>query len=447
MNKFTLYSVVCAAATLAFTSCSDDNSGKPDKPDDPKGQMTELTPSESKQFLVETSNEFMGKFRAADQRNLIVLASYFDLTYGHLDMPEEFEVEEDESFGNLRNFMNGLRQGMSNASPSRSAAAVTEYVYTLNFERFAGVYEPGRESWKRTSDSKDIIFRFKGDNGQDCELKAVAAGGTSDGTIEVKDEWQRYDYNTGSYEDYEESNKYVISVPKKVTITLTSGSSELLKGTVDSDINLNGHKVDVSTNIVAMNLVIASKISGNDTKVNLDASLNVSNESVLTASATINGKHLCDKDYYLDNPKLTNLFQNGTATVSALNKVRVDAQVTYNSLVEEILDYPWWDSYDYSSKDVAKSKAEDAIEVLNKNMSAEVRFNNKETVQATLIFGLTYDSWGSYNWEYGMEPLLKFASDQSTYSFEEYFEKGFGSVEDTFSDLQRSYEKIWKSVR
>lgn len=446
MNKFTLYSVVFAA-TLAFTSCGGGNSREPDKPDDPKGQMTEMTPSESKQFLVETSKEFMGKFRGADQRSLIVLASYFDLTYGHLDMPEEFEVEEDGSHGNLRNFMNGLRQGMSNASPSRSAAAVTEYVYTLNFERFAGVYEPGRESWKRISDSKDIVFRFKGENGQDCELKAAAAGGTSDGTIEVTDEWSNYDYDTGRDEDYEETTKYVVSVPKKVTVTLTSGSAELLKGTVDSDINLKGHKVDISTNVVAMNLVITSKISGTDTKVNLDASLNVSNEAILTASATVNGKHLCDKDYYLGNPKLTNIFQNGTATVSALNKVRVDAQVTYNSLVEEILDYPWWDSYDYPSKDVAKSKAEDAIEVLNKNMSAEVRYNNKETVQATLIFGLTYNSWGSDGWEYGMEPLLKFASDQSTYAFEEYFEKGFGSVEDTFSDLQRSYEKIWNSIR
>lgn len=445
MNKLK-YLSLAFAAVLSISSCSKDDPKSPDAPDDPSGKMEQMTPLEAKSFLVDASNEFLSKFRAADQRDLIVLASYFDDAYGDLEMPEEFEVEADNARSAVRQLMHGLSAGLSQANASRAGSAVIEYVYTLNFNRFTGVYEPGRYEWKRTSDSKDIIFRFTDKNGQQCEIKATASAGTSDVTVNVSDtEWD-YDYTTGQYEEWDVNHAYVCSVPKNVVVTVTNGSNELVKAVVDSDISVKDHKVSVNASVVAMNLVAAVKVTGNDTKVTAEASLKVSDETVAQSSATINGTHLCDKDYYEGDPKLTQLFQNGTAAVSAINKVRIDAQITYNALVEDILDYPYWDHYDYSSKEAAKNAANSAVATLNNNIQAQLRFNNKETVQADIIFGTTFDSYGS-GWEYSIEPLMKFASDQTEYSFEEYFEKGFGSVEDAWSDLQHSYEKIWDSVR
>lgn len=445
MNKLK-YLSLAFAAVLGLSACSGDDPEKPEKPGEPGGKMEQMTPLEAKTFLSDASKEFLGKFRAADQRDLIVLASHFDEAYGDLDMPEEFEIEADNARSAVRDLIHGLSAGLSQGNASRAGSAVIEYVYTINFNRFTGVYEPGRYEWKRTADNKDIIFRFTGESGQECELKATASAGTSDITINVSDYDYEYDYTTGTYEEWEENHAYVCAVPKNVVVTLTSGGKELVKAVVDSDINVKDNKLSVTTSVSAMNLVAAVKVNANDTKATLEASLKVSDETVVSSSATINGSHLCDKDYYENDPQLVTLFQSGTAAVSALNKVRVDAQVTYNALVDEILDYPWWDNYDYSSKDAAKNAAESAVATLNNNIKAQLRFNNKETVQADIIFGTTFDSWGS-GWEYGMEPLMKFTADQTEYSFEEYFEKGFASVEDAWSDLQRSYEKIWDSVR
>ena len=435
--------VAVALSCCTFASCSDDDSDTPDKPEDLEGTMETLTPAAGKTFLKDVATEALEKFRAGDQRDFIVLASYYDNTYSGYDMPKEFDVEAEEDENALRSLFRGLRKSVENGDASGVTEEIIKYTYNLNFKRFTGIYEPGRNRWVRTDDSNDIIFRFTGETGQTCELRARASDSTSDYTYSYTDE----EYiGWGEYEDVE--YVYNCAVPKKVVITLTSGDKEIVNAEVNSDINVNGHKMSLTASVKVMNILAATTISGTDSQITATTSLKVSDEALISSSATINGNNLCNLDNYLKEPELTSLFRNGTATVSILNKVRVDGQITYNGIIEDILDYPHWDSSDYFSMADAEAAARKDIATLNENIKAQLRYNNKETVQANLSWGITFDSRGSYSsyWEYGTEPLLKFVQDDTEYSFSEYFERGFSSIEDLWSDLQSSYKRVWDSV-
>ena len=436
---------------LSMAACSDKDPKEPDTPDDPKGEMEQLSPLESKKFLEETATEALNKFKAADQRDVIVLCSYFCDEYGDLDAPDEFEVEPTETGSIPGRYVRELAKALSTGDASRAGTAAVVYTYDLNFELFKGVYEPAASRWVKTGDSNDIIFKFTDATGKQCELKAVASSSTSDGEISYVEDDYYYDYENGSYVDYEEETVYKFRIPKEVTVTLANAGTTLVTAKVNSDISLSGHKFNVAASVVAANLEAAVKADGTDSQVSQTSSLKVSGELLANTAATVNGSHLCDIDFYREmdddtENKLMSLLQDGTATVSLLNKVRIDGVATYNRSVYKALNdsYGYWE---YDTRDEAESAVKSAVEALNSNVRADVRYNNKETVQATLLWKYTFDSWGYNSWEYMIEPLIKFNSDETTYSFEEYFESGFTSVEDLWESLVKSYEKVWDSVR
>ncbi len=437
---------------LSMTACGDKGPEDPEKPDEVKGEMEQLTPTESKKFLEETAEEALNKFRAADQRDVIVLCSYFCDEYGYLDAPVEFEIEETETGSIPGRYMSSLAKALSTADASRAGSAAIVYTYSLDIEKFKGVYEPGASQWMRTADSNDIVFRFKDAAGKQCELKAVISSTNSEGQISYADEEYYYDYETDDYVEYETENVYKFRIPKEVTVTLTCGGSSLATAKVSSDLNVSGHKISVTANVNAANIAAAVKLEGADTQVTQSSSFSVSGEVIVNSSATVNGNHLCDSDFYKEidednvDDKLIALLKNGTAAVSVLNKVRVDADVTYDRSVYKAFNGEW-NSWSYDSKTAAETDAEAAADALNENVKAYVRYNNKETVQATLLWKYNFDEWGTNSWEYMLEPLIKFDADGTTYSFDEYFETGFASVEDLWDSLWKSYEKVWDSAR
>lgn len=444
-KNFLYRSAVAATVALSLAACSDDD--KPKETEDPKGEMEQLTPTESKKFLETTANEFLGKFRAADQRDLIVLASYFDEEYADLEAPEEFDIDEEESVNPAVTYIRELARAIKSADASRAGAAAIKYTYTLDPAKFKGVYEPGVSRWIRKADSKDIIFRFTDAAGKQCELKAEMSDKTSDGEVSVFDEY--YDYETGTYVENGEEYVYKFRIPKDVTVTLTCGGSELASAKVNSDLSVSGHKVSVTANVKAANLDAAVKLDGTDNQVAMNSSLVVSGETVVTARATVNGNHLCDFEFYRDmegdEDDLIALFKDGSAAVSVLDKVRVDANVTFNRSVFKAIDDEF-DNYEFNTQASAETAVKNAVATLNSSIKAEVRYNNKETVQATLFWKYDFEEWGEY-WEYTIEPLMQFEADKTTYSFEEYFENGFASVEDQWDALLESYEKVWDSAQ
>jgi len=454
-KKFPCFAL-CAALAVVGYSC-DKEGETPDEPDEPKGEMAQMTPTESKTFLETTATEFMNKFRAADQQTLIELAAWVNKEYGDLDYPAEFEVDadNDENDPGPAKVVARLLSALAKGDASRAATAANTYIYTLNFNRFTGVYEPGTRSWIRSGASNDIIFRFKNSQGGDCELKAAAADGTSDFEYSVNGSDWSYNPATGGYEETGYVDKYKLSVPKKVTLTLTSGGTTLVDALVTSDINTGDHKMSLLTNITAANISVKAAVDGTDTEVKQVSTYAVSEEVIVSTTATVTGNNLCNISNYnnltnkedISDDDLLAIAKNGTAVVSVLNnKVRIEGSVELNREVLSAFDTEW-DRYEFDSQNAARTDCEKAIAALNKYVKAIVTYENTKTEQASLFWDIyCYEGSGDY-WYYERESKLKFAADGTTYDFDEYFETGFGNVENLWDDLSDNYEKVWDNAK
>lgn len=440
-------SCLFGACLLGFVACSSDKAENPDETQKPSGSMEQMTPSESKKFLESTANDFLGKFKAADQQDLIKLAAYVSEKYGDLDMPKEFVIDEEivkEEADPVR-LIRAFARTLGSGNATKAGAASITYTYSLDFDNFKGVYKPSGSRWVKTSNSDHIIFQFTNGAGADCELRAEISSKNSDGSITWSDEYYDYSEDQDVTEDY----IYKFRIPKEINITLKENGKELASSKVTSDIDVKGHKFNVTANVTAANIMAAVKLDATDTRVTESASLTVSGSPLLTTEAVINGHNLCDYEFYMEEDDLDNkllaLFENGTASISVLNQVRVDGSATYSQALYDALDKDYYDNYDYATQQEAIKAVTNAVATLNNNLNAEVRYNNTTTVQAKLLWDYDSYEYGSY-WEYSTHPLLYFESDGTSYSFEEYFERGFSSVEDTWADLQSSYKKVWDAA-
>ena len=446
MKKF-FYSFLMGALALSIASCKDDKAKDPDGPDDPNGEMTQLSPTKSKEFLVETANDFLSKFNAGDQQQLIKLCAFFEDRYGYLDMPKEFVVDEEITETNPLRLVKAFAATAAHGNATKAGAASIIYTYTLDFEKFKGVYTPAGSRWVKAQESNDIIFRFDDATGTECELKATISSKNSDGSISWTDEYYDYYYDEEITEEY----VYKFRIPQEINITLSQGSSVLANSKVTSSIDTRNHKINVVANVTAANITAAVKLDGTDTQVTQTSTLTVSGEELVATNATLNGNNLCNFDFYKDNMDedaqdlLPQLLSSGNATVSVMKKVRIDATGKYTNALYEALNNEY-DSWEYSSQSAAERAVTNAIATLNNQITAEVRYNNTNTVQARLIWDYDLDEWGNY-FEYYIQPLILFSADDTRYTFDEYFSKGFSTVEDTWADLQESYEKVWEAAK
>lgn len=447
--------IALSALMVAMSSCGDK-----EKIDDEKdlegegtGTMELMTPIESKTFLENSTVEFLQKFRPADQKEVINLASWFVHEYGELDMPANFEYTDEEvekSEYSPATYMRALLKGLRAASADYIGTATTTYTYNINFDRFSGIYKPGISRWVKAGESNDIIFQFKDETGKDCELKATKADGTSDYTYEYTDEG----YNYHDQVNYVDNYKYIISIPKTINVTLHQDGKELVNGQVKSNIDVQGHTASINVYTKVANLEAVVDFTANDTKAEQKSQLKVNGDVVASSRADITGNNLCNIDAIRksvengdsDNDVLLSYIQAGSAKVDMLSKVQLYGNVTFNREVLNAIDgdFDYGDSYyyEYHSKVEAEAAAKKACDNLNQYVKAYARYNNTTTDQATIIFKTKEYRWGDSG-DFDIEPLLQFEADKTTYTFEDYFETGFTGVEDLWNSTIKNYEKLW----
>ena len=433
MKKCLFVLSLCTIAGLYTTSCSDkDNDGLGDI-DQGSGTMETMTPEESKKFLEETATSALNMLNPEDQKEVIQLCSYFLDNYDNLDLPENFEVEEE-----TRNFVNeifsDLSKGVASSDPSYLTRAIVDYVYNINFENFKGIYEPGKYEWEKTADSNDVIFRFTGINGQECELKAAGSSNYYDTSFE----WTEEDRYYG-----DESSQYNFHVPAQVKVTLKEGNTQLAECQVTSNVNFASHNFTVDCQVKVANITAEAKTEGNDSKVTETATTTVNGTKYIYDYAVVTGSHLCDIDFYNKNfgnndnyaSAFSQMFTKGEATVNVLDKVSIDGTIQYTYAMYDALGL-------YADSAV---EAETYVALLNNNIKGQVRYNNTTTVQATIGWSYTTEkySWGT---EYYIEPQLVFP-DGTSYYFTKYFETGFSGVENLWNSLTKKYEAIWDAAR
>ena len=433
MRKYLFILSLSAVVGLSTVSCSDkDNDGLGDI-DKGSGTMETMTPEESKKFLEETATTALNMLNPEDQKDVIQLCSYFLDNYGDLDLPENFEVEE-ETRSFLNEFFSESANAIASADPSYLTRAAVDYVYNIDFENFKGIYQPGKYEWEKIGDSNDVIFKFTGITGQNCELKATGSSNYYDTSFEWTDE----DYYYGS-----DTSQYNFHVPAQVNVTLSEGNTKLATCQVNSKVNFASHNFTVDCQVKVANITAEAKTEGNDSKVTETATTTVNGTKYIYDYAVATGSHLCDIDFYNKNfgnnsdyaTAFSQMFSQGEATVNVLDKVSVDGTIQYT--------YALYDALGLYADSVVEAEA--YVALLNNNIKGQVRYNNTTTVQATIGWSYTAEkySWGT---EYQIEPQLIFP-DGTSYYFTKYFETGFSGVENLWNSLTKKYEAIWDAVR
>lgn len=423
--------LLCTALTFSVVSCSD----KDDEPNiDGKGTMEQYTPEQSKKYLEETASEAMNMLNPDDQKAVIELCSFFSDVYGDYSFPENFEIENEADKSNTKHFMQGMANAASHADVAAMSRYVTEYIYSIDFDKFKGVYEPNKrhEEWEKSEDSNDIIFRFDNATGATCELKISGSSKYSSGTIDWADE---SDYYTDSY-------VVDFKLPTEITLSLKEDKTELISGKINSEINVKGHAFNLNVNLTVANIHVEAKMSGTDANVSEFITSTVGGKQFIISKANVTGNHLCDVSFYDnnfgddydndENKALSQLLKEGKATVNLINKVSVDGTFTASDAL--------WDALDLYAE--SSSEAQSYVTALNNSIKATVRYNNTTTEQASVIWEYAPNDWD----EYDIEPLLLFP-DKTTYHFTDYFESGFTSVENLWNSLTRKYKAVWNSVR
>ena len=453
LKKYLPAFAAAMALSLSVVACNDEEPAqneekpvvKPDDPDQPGGNDV-LDPVQSKRFLEQTAEEYLNLFRAADQRALISLCNYFDREYGYLEAPDEFEIEGYDDADTYR-LVRGMLRGMAYGDASRAASSVFSWSCSIDFEQFAGIYEPGNRKWVKVKDSDDIVFKFRNEAGGDCELRATALRNVSDVSFTIVYAGEKYNPATGRWEELQYEDNYNIRLPKELTVTLTSGGTVMSDAKLVSTIDLDRHSLSVDADMTAANLRGVVKIKGSDSKVTAESGLYISNSLTTTAEITVNGSHLCDYDYLSglgdSSDDILKVFHSGEVKTSVLGKVQIDGSISFDRDVIGAMN-GYWDDDEYDTPAQAEADVKKAVDALNRNFKTEVRYNKGKAVQATLAFQHKYNEW-YYYWEYEIEPMIYFAADKTSYSFEQYFGSGFSGVETLFADIVNNYKKVWES--
>lgn len=446
-----LMAIASISIAASLTSCKDGNNEPGPDQNGPVGDMETMTPVESKKFIEDVAQEALGKFRPADQKELIDLCSYFEERYGDLELPEVFYMEESRAY-NPTGFLHNLGRAFKTGNASLAARAAADNTYNVKFSQFAGIYEPKGDSWVKTGSSSEIIFRFRDANGKEAEVAAKASGSTSDVTLNITDWDYDYDYETGYWGEYEVEYQYNIYLPHEVTATVKVGGTTLATAKATTSIDVNGHKLSGAFEVKAANIEVVANISGNDTKVTQTSSMKVSGELLYSNQAEVTGKRLCDPDAWediYDSYEVYDIISTGNVVCNVINKLQLYADVKVDRKLCDLLDSElYYDDEDYNSKDAARRACENDCQLLNEKVNVYFCFNNTKTRQGRLLFQpkyYEYSYWGG--WEYYIDGVLEFESDESTYSFEDYFGQGFTNVQSMLESLIDNYERVWESTK
>lgn len=397
---------------------------------DPTPDGGAMTPTEAKLYMEQVAIDFLNKFNPDEQADVISLANYFVNTYGDLEEPEEWGLDEyDEGYYySARKVMRGLQSALSHRNIYAMSRAF-DGVY--DFERFAGVWVPGTGRWVKESDSKDIVFKFKGVNGETCLATATGTGSESSMTVDG----------------------YTGRVPENVNVTITEGGKTHAKATVKSTVDESGHYANATIDVQAANITTYIELSANDNRITQNTTISVSGANVITTKAVVDGKDLCNRSKIEslieneDGDGIADLFTRATVDIDVINRLQVGIEATQFRQIANIIGSDY-DSYEYDDRDAAYNDCRNDANTLNSNMLTALYYNSS-VKQAGILFQPKLEDYGAdygyEDWEWYFEPVMHFEADNTTYGFEEYFGNSrFVSVETLWDSLFNNYKRLWK---
>lgn len=457
------------ACTFSFVSCGDDNelpepnNPTPVEPVTPS-EKEAMSPEAQKQYLDKVAMDFMAQMPASDFEEIASLGKWIADTY-----VDDYDWDNVEDWA--EDVFDAARQALGTETTNTKTyqdGRYTEqynYIFTnysalLTASNFIGHFTAKNGQWELTP-ANDLQFIFPDKAGRQCIVKLETSGKEKKVHAFNIDDTQNSEYS--SSDDYTyirtryyDRTQYTVAVPEKIVVTLTQGGSQVVKTTVNIDLNsLTGEEFDISKNNITVSTTTelnnGYKIVVNQVAYTANSkasgscvmSKNGTNLVTVAFSGDISGIPSCnvaafscddfdEDDYDWESANGKNAF----VKVDVMGKLQIQGTI---SDVHKYVDY--LDDADHN--DTEESKFKSYINQANSLTNVFLFYDGSATKQAEAKLEPFIDeTWnGKTYWK--AEPIMCFFDGSSYSTFEAFFnEEDFKKVIDTFKALANNYANL-----
>lgn len=440
--KFFSFALMALAMSFTFSACGDDDkndkkdSGDVEVPsgddDKPVEEALVISSKEQKEVLEQTAMNLLDKINADDFKPLTDLVEYYNENIAR-KRRYNYNTYRYEYTGIDTEAMEQWFETAVKACEGEMSNNVQRNLYIA--ANFKGRFVAGKTEWEYKGASDGLEFQFTDQNGKICVLKITASDDYTKVHIAELDNtrWE-WDGNNQIQRRYE----YVVAVPKTVGVTFTQGSTSLASAKVTTNLSISGADVDLTkdsyeltANIEACGYqIVVDKVQYTQgQKAYASTKVLKNGETLITLKAEANGKVQMDKNK-------VQLREAGRVAFNAdvLGKVQAIGEI---KSVDKATNF-----IEAASDAESDEERQTAVDNVNDQLNIGLYYDGKSTRQAYVKFNLTSYRNKSGEEYYKLAPAI-FFSDDTSYSFDEYFDKTyFKTVIDKFNYLISDFEDL-----
>lgn len=443
--------------------------------------QTGLTPTASKERLIQIGEELDSKIDANDQSDLIRMLDIFLRRYCDYYLDSKYY----DVHTSLSDDIKGLAEGISDAAKgdlSGIRRARQKGVSLYSISDYFGVFraDDRKHEWEKIANADYLELRF------------TAPDGVSQYKLRLT--------QSEEYTDWTEVD-FVGRVPKVINVEATFEGSKILGIAIKSDIDNDAKSADIDMTVdLQKGYIVTNDMSITNTMITDHVNLSNGNGVLMTAQAVVHGVELTNYDkwkedfdnthgadsYYddfgewivVDDTRAEMLAGHvtyATSEVDVLGKLQVKGRVSAISKLHDILgkrsylDKPikQWDEATGTLTTIWDDKevVDNAVLHLNNYPDISFYYDGKPAVQGYISWDCDEDlddRWYDEDWQwddekgdyiqvnphwvqyiyYGEMPLLVFP-DLTTFAVEDYFnEKNFATLVNDYNAILDTYYAI-----
>lgn len=433
---------------INLTGCGDDDTPgtEPVNPVTPTPDKA-MTSDQQKEYLEQVASEFMNSVPSSDFNKISDLYMYIRHNYD--------DSYDWDAVGNwAENVWDAARTPLGTTTRETDRWGYT-YVYSnysslLLASNFTGhfIAEAGR--W-RYIEANDLQFIFNDQNGTQCVLKLTTSGSVKRVHAFNVDEWVSY---SGHTEYYDRMN-CIIGVPENIEVTLTQGSSQVVKVTVkialsslvgeEFDVSKSNFNVSMTTEFNNGYKIALSQVAYEANKqANASFTLSKSGKTLVAAavSSNLSGIPSCNVSAFSSNFDLDDYNTDAADAKSPYVKLDILGKVQIQGRMQEVRKFvDYMDLADENETDEAVFKS--YIDKANALADVNVFYDGKSTKQATIrLEPFVEDQWSGRTY-WGAEPVMVFYDGSSYSTFEAFFnDTNFKNTINSFKRLANNYASL-----
>lgn len=460
MNKKSIlnYASVVLCMSLVGTnlsSCGNDDDKLDEIIEEPitPSQDEAMSQAKQKQKLEEVASSFMDKMPASSFKQIAELAKYINDTFDDYDWDPVVDWADD--------IYDGLRQATGTHKESDGwGSYVYNYIYNdykavVYASNFTGHFTANGHKWEYEK-ADDLQFIFKNERGQKCVATLTTSGKTVKVHCGKMDDWVDSDYYSYTSTTYYDRTELTIGVPEKIVVTLTENGDQVVKSTVNIDVDqikneefdISNGKLNVSTltelnNGYKINLKKAEVNANSGVAVSFNLSSSKESLIGITFTSDISGLPSCNvSDFTSDDFDIDDYDTDDATATNAYVKVDILGKLQIQGKIEDVRKYvDYLDKADqyYTNESKYKSYINQANSLANFNLF----YDGTSVKQAEVSLEPFVDETWNGRTYWTVEPVIRFFDGSSYSTFETFFnDRDFKKTIDSFKKLAEQYADL-----